>query len=669
MRQDMLTQARVALAISSLLAMAACTPAETCRPGEVVLEDGGCQTPPDSGAAPDSAMACEADSNCSDGRFCNGVELCRPADSMADARGCVMGDGSPCADGQTCEESSRSCVTDCGSGSDADGDGYDAVECGGVDCDDSDADRFPGNPEVCDLKDQDCDDSTIAGAEGDADGDGFIAAACCAGDGAGGTICGNDCDDEQSGVNPGSPEACNGIDDDCDGRVDEGLLSVFFRDDDGDLFGRSDDSISACMRPAGYAPVDGDCDDTERRINPVAPETCDMVDQDCDLAIDEAAMELGTSEHCSTCFDACQFECLAGGTCDVGVEVGAGERHSCVLMSSGRIFCWGEGGSGQLGHGASASSTSPVQVSGVTNGSELTVGGNHTCFFDGVASLWCFGRNDHGQLGNMSFSDSNVPVRVRTVSDTPADQVAAGYSHSCYVGSRSGGGGAVACWGAGSFSQNGHTSDLSAPRLVAGVSTDVTEVAAGGSHTCARTRTGEVQCWGHNADGQLGGGSAGPATAAPTSVSGLSDAVALGMGATSSYAVRSGGGASGWGRNRQWQLGTSMTGNVFPAPVPVAISGATEIVGGSVHGCAIAAGGAMCWGVNNGTVGDGTIQDRQLPTAVSGGSRFVSVAAGDVHSCALDPDGVVWCWGRNGSGQLGDGTTADRRTPVRVVAP
>lgn len=647
----------------------ACGEGSSCRPGETVLADGGCEAPVDSGADDDAGNACERDVDCDDGIFCNGVELCRPAASAADSRGCVAPSASPCVAGQSCDEAGRLCITDCADGADADGDGYDAVECGGVDCDDSDADRYPANPERCDMKDQDCDDSTLAGSDGDADGDGFIDAMCCAPNEAGELRCGRDCDDSMSGVNPGSPESCNETDDDCDGTVDEGLLSRFFRDNDGDLYGTSEDSITACVRPAGYAPVDGDCDDADRGISPVAREICDSIDQDCDTIVDEAAEELGSREHCGACFDECQFECLAGGACDVGIEVGAGERHSCVLMGSGRIFCWGEGGSGQLGQGSSASSTRPVQVSGVVDAVELSVGGNHSCFFDARPSLWCFGRNDHGQLGDVSFSDSNVPVRVRTVSDIPPAQVAAGHSHTCYFGTRSGGDGAVACWGEGTFRQNGHNADLAAPRAVAGVSTDVMEVAAGGSHTCALTRSGEVQCWGNNGDGQLGGGSAGPATASPTSVSGLTDATALGIGASSSYVIRSGGSASGWGRNRHWQIGTSMTGNAFPSPVPVAISGATEITGGSSHGCAIAAAGAMCWGVNNGTVGDGTIQNRQLPTAVSGGNRFVTLAAGDVHSCALDADGVVWCWGRNGAGQLGDGTTADRRSPVRVVVP
>ena len=120
---------------------------------------------------------------------------------------------------------------------DADGDGHRAAECGGDDCDDSDHNRFPGNSEVCDaLHDEDCDLATVGTR--DMDGDGFQSNACCNAVLGNPTVCGNDCDDSLRSVNPQAPEVCDGIDNNCNGVIDEGLsMLTWYPDCDGDLFG------------------------------------------------------------------------------------------------------------------------------------------------------------------------------------------------------------------------------------------------------------------------------------------------------------------------------------------------------------------------------------------------------------------------------------------------
>ncbi len=143
---------------------------------------------------------CASNVECSDGLFCNGIERCAPTDDGADVRGCIPGPP-PCAVGQTCDAFESRCVTTCTTTEDADGDGVDAVECGGADCDDSDANRFPGNEEVCDAEghDEDCDARTSG--DRDIDGDGHADARCCnAGN------CGADCDKTRRCTNPRAPE-------------------------------------------------------------------------------------------------------------------------------------------------------------------------------------------------------------------------------------------------------------------------------------------------------------------------------------------------------------------------------------------------------------------------------------------------------------------------------
>ena len=154
---------------------------------------------------------------------------------------------------------------------DDDGDGVD--ECGG-DCDDADAANFPGNVEACDGADNDCD-----GAPGpdelDDDGDGV-------------DECGGDCDDADPANFPGNVEACDGADNDCGGDVDEGVTLTFWTDGDADGYGDAAGPLQACAEPAGAAANDEDCDDGDPSISPAATEVCDGLDNDCDGTPDEA---------------------------------------------------------------------------------------------------------------------------------------------------------------------------------------------------------------------------------------------------------------------------------------------------------------------------------------------------------------------------------------------
>ncbi|MEQ8461568.1 MAG: putative metal-binding motif-containing protein [Sandaracinaceae bacterium] len=185
--------------------------------GEAPAPDAG---PRDAQVVMDSGPAepCTADRECDDDLFCT-VHRCLPGNPAGDARGCVMVDD-PCAPGEVCDEAMDRCATEtCGPDPDADGDGVDSIACGGIDCDDDDEFRFPGNAEVCDAMghDEDCTDETVAGAtDGDLDEDGFTSALCC-----NGANCGDDCDDDDRSVFPGARELCNGRDDDCDGMTDE----------------------------------------------------------------------------------------------------------------------------------------------------------------------------------------------------------------------------------------------------------------------------------------------------------------------------------------------------------------------------------------------------------------------------------------------------------------
>ncbi|MCB9620754.1 MAG: putative metal-binding motif-containing protein [Sandaracinus sp.] len=237
-------------------------------------------------ATSDALVACRVDADCDDGVFCNGAERCGGS-SILDERGCAAS-SPPCREGQLCDETADRCRTDCTISADADGDGVAAEECGGEDCDDSNADRSPRLTERCDAAglDEDCDASTVAGPDdGDVDGDGVTSALCCNATG-GEMRCGEDCDDRSASTQPEAVEACNDVDDDCDGSVDEGVLTLYTVDVDGDGFGSNADDAAtrlACTRPEGFREDATDCDDSVATTHPAAWDFCDeaMVDDDC----------------------------------------------------------------------------------------------------------------------------------------------------------------------------------------------------------------------------------------------------------------------------------------------------------------------------------------------------------------------------------------------------
>jgi hypothetical protein len=142
---------------------------------------------------------CTADRDCRDGLFCNGQERCQPGDPDADKRGCIAAPRPPCDRGTVCREDADACIRPC---RDADGDGHDAVDCGGDDCDDRDPNRYPGNVELCDAAghDEDCDPTTFGFRDEDRDGE--ADARCCNTDGSGVERCGADCDDSNRSVLP-----------------------------------------------------------------------------------------------------------------------------------------------------------------------------------------------------------------------------------------------------------------------------------------------------------------------------------------------------------------------------------------------------------------------------------------------------------------------------------
>ena len=235
--------------------------------------------------------------------------------------------------------------------------------------------------------------------------------------------------------------------------------------------------------------------------------------------------------------------------------------------------------------------------------------------------------------------------------------ITAGGGHTCALTSAGG----VTCWGYG----GGALGDIT------GLASGVIAIAAGADFTCALTSTGRVQCWGSNRLGELGDGTT-TGSRTPVDVAGLTGGVrAIAAGDHSACALTSAGGVKCWGVNEYGQPGDGTTASSrLPVDVVGLASGVRAIAAGAAHTCALmSTGGVRCWGRNEqAQLGDGTTVSRSTPVEVAGLPSGVSaIAAGSWHTCILTSAGVLKCWGRNGYGQLGDGTTTDTRTPVDVA--
>lgn len=227
--------------------------------------------------------------------------------------------------------------------------------------------------------------------------------------------------------------------------------------------------------------------------------------------------------------------------------------------------------------------------------------------------------------------------------------------------------------------------------------TDQRRITAGGLHTCAVLDNGHVRCWGQNANGQLGTGTR-AATTVPLEVSGITTALTVTGGSTHTCALLHDGKVMCWGNGGSGQLGNGRTSPPYPdvltptfvgldpdgnpdTPV-VPLEGFTAIAAGGFHTCGLRNDGkVMCWGHDgSGQLGDGgglgtsytpvTVKhdhDADATTALVDLDHVVAVTSGEYHGCAVLDTGAVKCWGHNGFGQLGDGTTTDRTFAVAVT--
>jgi alpha-tubulin suppressor-like RCC1 family protein len=316
--------------------------------------------------------------------------------------------------------------------------------------------------------------------------------------------------------------------------------------------------------------------------------------------------------------------------------------------------------------------------------------GQHKCGLTGVGAI-CWGRGGFGQLGDGTVGKvGNGPLSV-ALQENWAD-VSTGRLITCALNHD----GEAFCWGYNQFGEVGDTllpfavAQLTPNRVVGGIRFKT--IVAGWLHSCGISTAGTVHCWGDNKSGQLGIGVADSIPHPhPAPIASSLEFRRIALSARATCAVSTDDQLLCWGYNGVGQLGDGTT-ELRTSPTPVAVakkwkdvamsSGFVEgttaaapaglIQGGIAHACAIDdAGAAYCWGWNGaGQLGDGSTTTRLVPTPVNTTiPAFSSIALGSAYSCGMW-DAAVYCWGSNTLGQLGTGSgVADATQPVKAFTP
>jgi alpha-tubulin suppressor-like RCC1 family protein len=374
-------------------------------------------------------------------------------------------------------------------------------------------------------------------------------------------------------------------------------------------------------------------------------------------------------------------------------HIAAGDEHTCVLFRGGAVRCWGAGARGRLGTGANTSigdDETPAAIPDIVLGgraAQIVAGKEHTCALLDTGGVRCWGAARSGQLGygnRRDIGDDETPASAGDVIlGEPAVQITASGMHTCALL----GAGRVRCWGIDTEGQLGLAFDprtigddevpTAVPAIDLGAKSGATpgatidQLASSFAHTCALIAGGAVRCWGP----VLGAGVdklTPAADRAPVALGAPAASLGTGTAATHTCAITTAGRVRCWGlatggpRGHGKSIAVGAAPGALPTPAELGdlpIPGrVVQVAPGSDHTCVLTVTGQVrCWGDSRfGVLGQGHDQSGRVPvesaTQVDLGGRAVEIAAGGFHTCALLDTGRVRCWGWNRSGQLGYGT-------------
>jgi hypothetical protein len=406
-------------------------------------------------------------------------------------------------------------------------------------------------------------------------------------------------------------------------------------------------------------------------------------DAGCDGCMDGGACVTGDSPTaCGSGGGVCEA-CLCSDACVDGAcvpsrpvsSVAAGREHTCAL-AGGVLYCWGSSDAGELAAWIDPRPT-PMPSDGRTDWLELSTTASTICARRG-AEVHCWGSNNYGQLGIGAGAATNVAVITEIEGAHSWSIVSVGVSHTLGVDTA----GQLFCWGHGANESCAVRDGANRPEPVA-LGADAWDTVCAGLWQSCGLRDGALYCWGWSVDGEAGvmGSTLDTVTRVEPATTDWT-AIACGVGRT--CAIREGGRLfcfgcgddtcyagteEACGGDCSGSLGSGLT---LSSAVPVEITGIeARIVDANTHTCAIDMDGVLyCWGTNvDGQLGTGDTAPRSAPFTVPGGD-WIDVSTGRRHTCAIREGGALYCWGRNEELQLGTSAmTADVLVPTRVCFP
>lgn len=331
--------------------------------------------------------------------------------------------------------------------------------------------------------------------------------------------------------------------------------------------------------------------------------------------------------------------------------VAAGGQHTCAILSSGSLKCWGSNDFNQSSTTSEKITTvaaSPISASF----SKVSAGLKHTCGITTSGIAYCWGSNESGQLGTTITANTQVAVDSGTVLYSA---ISAGPSASCGITTT----GNLRCWGL--------ISSVVAPTVLDS-GTTYSSVSVGANHICGITTSNVLKCMGTNDKGQLGNGTTANSTTFVIIDSGIAyTAVAAGNGFTCGIAANTKY-LKCWGQNDYGQVGNNSTTNVTTPTIIDSSNPYLSVFVGPNFACGLTnSNNLKCWGSNaDGQFGDGSVDKKIIPTLVNS-NTYTAGSAGGAHVCMITATGDLSCAGSNSSAQMGNLNNTYKRAPTSVL--